>query len=321
MQNLIYIILALLVLILIIFAVFIFLQKEQINRQNIALNSMFLNLNKNLNQIISQNSQNLNFNLKTINQNFIDMTQKVAKIDTFTQISENLQKEIVNFNKIINNQKLRGNFGEFRLENVIKIAYGENSSFYEMQKKLPTGVICDCAFKISNTKILAIDSKFPLSGYEKIITAKDENELKKGQNELIKNMKKHIDDISSKYILPPLTAEYAVLFLPSEAIFVYVCENFTEILEYANAKAVFLSSPTTLLAMLFNIKLFLKDEMISQNLNEIKNAITTLSSEFTMQNELINKLVKISQNFNDISNKIAQNSAKIKANFDKISEI
>lgn len=73
--------------------------------------------------------------------------------------------------------------------------------------------------------------------------------------------------------------------------------------------------------MLFNIKLFLKDEMISQNLNEIKNAITTLSSEFTMQNELINKLVKISQNFNDISNKIAQNSAKIKANFDKISEI
>lgn len=99
MQNLIYIILALLILILIIFAVFIFLQKEQINRQNIALNSMFLNLNKNLNQIISQNSQNLNFNLKTINQNFIDMTQKVAKIDTFTQISENLQKEIVNFIK------------------------------------------------------------------------------------------------------------------------------------------------------------------------------------------------------------------------------
>ena len=56
-------------------------------------------------------------------------------------------------------------------------------------------------------------------------------------------------------------------------------------------------------------------------LEKIKNAITTLSLEFTMQNELINKLVKISQNFNDISNKIAQNSAKIKANFDKISEI
>lgn len=308
------------------------INEQNIKNQNLmsdindSLIDRFFMLNKNLSDTMTNSnlttSNALNSSFVTLDERFQNILEKINELENANTSTISLKDEVIKLNRIFSNQKLRGNYGEFELNKVLNLSYGQNTKFYEIQKKLPNGKIVDVALNLKPNLIIPIDSKFPLTGYERVCNANDDKkELIQANKEFIKDMKKHIDDISSKYILPPYTTEYAVLFIPSEAIFTYICSNLSEIFSYMNEKSIFLASPSTLMALLSSFSLFIKDEKISKEIKTIKTQIFELSKEFETFKKQSKAVANYADKLRDASNTLLNNSEIISNKFDKINKL
>ncbi|CZE47927.1 DNA recombination protein RmuC [Campylobacter geochelonis] len=295
---------------------------------NDAIIDRFFFLNQTLNESINSSNlnttNNLSNGLNSLDTKFKNILEKINELENANESSKSLKDEVMRLNSIFSNQKLRGNFGEFELAKILELSYGENKSFYELQKRFDNNTIVDAVLKIKDGLVLPIDSKFPLANYQRICEACSLNDKKSVQiyeKEFKKDLKRQIDDISLKYILPPQTTEYAVMFIPSEAIFLYICSNLSEVFEYMNQKAVFMASPSTLMALLYSFKTFLRDESISKNANTIKQEIFNLSKDFDKFKEQNKSILNYSTKLKDATTVLNENSEKISSKFDKIKNL
>ena len=175
----------------------------------------------------------------------LKQVQDVQKNQATSKVSLNQMEEyLYRMNMVMTNTKLRGNWGEYQLDMLLSVYCGQNPSIYSMQYTLPNGKIADCAFHLPDTnKVLCIDSKFPMDTYLRPFKM---------------NMKKHIDDVANKYINMD-TMPYALLFVPSEAIYQFVCAKCDDLFTYALQKHVMLVSPTTLVAEVMTLLSSTKD--------------------------------------------------------------
>lgn len=192
-------------------------------------------------------------------------------------------------NVIMTNTKKRGTFGEYQLYHILSLYCGDNQHIYEEQYHLSNGKIGDAALHLpGNTKVLIIDSKFPMENYLKIV---DNPKDISYQNEFKKNVKKHIDDISNKYITEE-TLEEAVMFIPSEAIYLYLCDEYADLYDYAHNKKVLMTSPSTLMGVVFTLINITKDFNRSENIKEIEKQIIKLKSDTDRLDDRYGKVMK-----------------------------
>lgn len=290
-------------------------QESFANDMSDAVIDRFFMMSKNISQTLSSTQTNSANSLNSLDMKFSAILNKMSDLESSNSSVSLLKDEIIKLNKIFSNPKLRGNFGEFELEKILRLSYGENSKFYELQKSYPSGVRVDAALRIKDELFLPIDSKFPLTNYLEIYENGSDTKL------FMNDMKKHINDISTKYISPPNTTEFAIMFMPSEAIFVYVCENLDEILEYAYKKGVFISSPTTIMSLLYSLSVFLKDEQISKNTKVIKQEIYELSNEFKNFRKQNRQALNYATKLRDAIVLIDENSENIADRFDKVANL
>ena len=192
-------------------------------------------------------------------------------------------------NVIMTNTKKRGTFGEYQLYHILSLYCGDNQHIYEEQYHLNNGKIGDAALHLpGNTKVLIIDSKFPMENYLKIV---DNPKDVSYQNEFKKNVKKHIDDISNKYITEE-TLEEAVMFIPSEAIYLYLCDECADLYDYAHNKKVLMTSPSTLMGVVFTLINITKDFNRSENIKEIEKRIIKLKDDTDRLDDRYGKVMK-----------------------------
>ena len=192
-------------------------------------------------------------------------------------------------NVIMTNTKKRGTFGEYQLYHILSLYCGDNQHIYEEQYHLNNGKIGDAALHLpANTKVLIIDSKFPMENYLKIV---DNPKDVSYQNEFKKNVKKHIDDISKKYITEE-TLEEAVMFIPSEAIYLYLCDECADLYDYAHNKKVLMTSPSTLMGVVFTLINITKDFNRSENIKEIEKRIIKLKDDTDRLDDRYGKVMK-----------------------------
>lgn len=236
----------------------------------------FYMLNSSLSKSQQSTQELLQNSLKNIDEGFKIVREKVAGIEHLGEMRESIDE----FSKIFSSQKLRGNFGEFELERVLSVGFGASSGLYELQHRLSNSRIADCALKLADGEIVCIDAKFPLENYKRMIDANDEASIKALAKEFEKDVKKHIADISSRYILPPETLEYAVMFVPAQALFLSITENFG-LLEYALERGVFIASAGTLMPLIYSLKLLTKDANLAKHANEVKAELARLAAEFS----------------------------------------
>ena len=161
------------------------------------------------------------------------------------QSIQKMQTDLSSMNKVMTNTKMRGNWGEYQLQSLLEIYAGQNPEIFSMQYGLKNGKV-----RVAGTdKVLCIDSKFPMENYLRIEEGKNQQEFIR----LFKmNMKKHIDDIASKYISEQ-TVDQAILFIPSESIYQFVCGKCTDTLNYALERHVLMTSPTTLVGVILTL--------------------------------------------------------------------
>jgi len=207
--------------------------------------------------------------LQTTLDNLLEMqvTNTVNK-EALTEIKGNL-KEI---NSIMLNKKSRGNFGEYQLNNLLSIYTGDNQEIFEIQYPLKNGTIADVALHLPDSeKVLCIDSKFPMENFSKLLDEPTDR-IKQQFNS---DIKKHINDIAKKYITSE-TSEYAVMFIPSEAVYFSVCSENSQLIDYAHKNRVLIVCPTTLLGVVFTLVNLTKDFKRSKNMSKIEEAIVSL---------------------------------------------
>lgn len=189
---------------------------------------------------------------------------------------DGLVEDIHDMNAIMTNTKKRGTFGEYQLYHLLSLYCGDNEHIYAQQYHLKNGKIGDAALHLpGDERVLIIDSKFPMENYLKIV---DHPELEIYQKEFKKNVKKHIDDIANKYINEE-TLEEAIMFIPSEAIYLYLCDECADLYEYAHKKRVLMTSPSTLMGVVFTLINITKDFNRSENIKEIEKRIISLKED------------------------------------------
>ena len=204
---------------------------------------------------------------------------------------KNISGDIANFKDILmGNKQARGTFGEKRLEDLVRDIMPPET--YAFQSVLSTGVRPDCVIRLPYPPgDMIIDSKFPLESYNRILENKNDMGARK-QFEL--DVRKHIDAIAEKYVIPGVTAESAMMFIASESIFMELHTSFPDTIEYAAHRKVFIVSPATLWATLNTIRAVLSDIKIKRVANKIKRELDLLLSDLSRLGE---RAAKVDQHF------------------------
>ena len=221
--------------------------------------------------------------------NLFQIQERISLIDRAQQNINHLTENVVDLKNILSNTSKRGRFGEILLENLIKDTLPKE--YYDFQKTLSNNSRVDCMIKISGSlNNLCIDSKFPKESYDKMVKANNKEEKIKLSKSFRLDISNHVLDVKKKYIIPGETAEIALIFIPSEQIYVEIFNLFPEITQTFYDSKIFLISPTTLWIVLNSIESLLKDQKINQNSNIIFQNLKELGKEIIRLEERIKRL-------------------------------
>ena len=299
--------------------------KNDINRN---MNEDFTKLNeqveKRLLMINEKVNERLDQNFEKTNKTFVNVIERLSKIDEAQKKIENLSTDIVSLQSVLTDKKTRGIFGEVNLKHILVSVFGEgNDNIYRLQYTLSTGVIADSVlFAPEPLGTICIDSKFLLEHYHLMVDKKLSLEVRENQEKLFKqDMKKHIDAISSKYIIPGETTDQAILFLPAEAIFAEVNAYHPDIINYAYKKHVWITSPTTLISTLTVIEMIIKNMERDKYTSIIHEELNKLGLEFARYKERWDKLSRSIQAVNKDVENINITSDKITKKFETINRV
>ncbi len=267
-------------------------------------------IDKRMNTINEKVEYRLDKGFKEANTTFISIAKRVEVIDEAQKNIQELSKEMVSLQNILSNNQARGSYGEYQLNQLLYSVYGHNDRLYQTQYTIKDGkevVRADAViFMPEPNGLIAIDSKFPYSAYSKLFDNKDLNQEEDAKliSQFGAEVKKHITDIATKYINPPLTTDYALMFVPSDGILALLHSRLKNVVEYARDKFVTIVSPTTIIPLLSSFKAFVIDSE--------RNKYTKLITE-----ELI-KLGKEFRRFNDDWGKLSRAIDSVKKNSDSV---
>jgi DNA recombination protein RmuC len=274
-----------------------------------------------LEEISGKVTERLDEGFKKTNDTFVRVMERLATIDKAQEKIDGLTTNVVSLQALLGDKRSRGAFGEVQLEGLIRNVMPNGT--YEMQYSLPNGTRVDCAlFLPEPTGMVAVDSKFPLENYHRIYeSGVTDAEKITAQRQFKADVKKHVDDIASKYIIADLTSDGAVMFIPAEAVFAEIHANHRDIVDYAMAKNVWVVSPTTLMAVLNTARAVLKDVETRKQVHIIKEELGKLGKEFGRFDTRMKKLADHIRLAHEDALDVQTTSQKISRRFSQIERV
>jgi len=231
---------------------------------------------------LQENTKQLNERLDTAARVIRDVEKEVGQM---SEIGRNM-RELQDFLK---SPKLRGNIGEQVLKDLIAQMFPKSS--FHLQYEFKSGEKVDAAIQ-TDAGILSIDSKFPMENYQKMVKTTDTKEKEMFEKEFIRDVKKHIDAISKKYILPSEgTMDFALMYIPSESVY-YEVVNQLDTLDYARRLRVYMVSPSTLYAHLQTILLSFEGKKIESKSKELFTLLRSIQIDYEKIDENMSTLGK-----------------------------
>lgn len=287
--------------------------KKPVQDQSVSLFQQQLeNLRENLRQTLVDNTNQVTLQLKNnieamLNTNktvgdrldtaakvVSDLSVKMTKVEDVSKRMLEVGKDIASLQQILKAPKLRGSFGEYLLADLLSQMLPQDN--YELQYGFKNGERVDAVIKTAQG-IVPIDAKFPLESFQRLIATNDEDEKKQHRKEFITQVKKHITDISQKYIKPGEgTFDFALMYIPAENVYYEVItkgEEFAEtttIAEFAFAKKVFPVSPNSFYAYLNTILVGLRGMQVEKNVKKILVELGRLKKRFDAFTEDFDKI-------------------------------
>jgi DNA recombination protein RmuC len=266
---------------------------------------------KHLLQWLQSMQESMERSTSSVNSSLMQNSQALnERLDNAARVIANVQKEIGQMSEIgrsmkelqdfLRSPKLRGNMGEQILKELLGQMLPKSS--FHLQYPFKNGTIVDAAIK-TEAGIIPVDSKFPLEAYRKMQSANDDAEKLIGEKQFLSDVKKHIDSIGKKYIVPSEgTIDYALMYVPSESVY-YEMINHVALYEYASQKRVLPVSPMTFYAYLRAILMGFEGQKISQKAHEILQSLKAIQSDYVRVDD---QLMKLSKHIHNSSNMMAE---------------
>jgi|TARA_B100000287_G_scaffold398732_1_gene416363 DNA recombination protein RmuC len=259
--------------------------KFLLERQENLEKSLLELIEKNFGVIDSKFEKSSNENSSNLNQ----IKERIAIIDRAQQNISGLTENVIDLKNILSNTSQRGRFGEIILENLISDYLPKKN--YEFQKTLSNNCRVDCILKTTGSlNNLCIDAKFPRESYEKIINSKNREEKIKNIKLFKSDISNHIFDVKNKYIIPGETSDIALVFIPSEQIYLEIFNIIPDLSKKFYEYKTFLISPTTLWIVLNYMVNIIKDYKISENSQIIYEHLKDLTNEISRLESRVKKM-------------------------------
>lgn len=311
------------------------LKIKQVEAQNSALaqqQQLFLNsqnemraqlttIFKTVNDGMLNNQKNISQQLQNSNTVISDIQKQLGNLQATTKNIQEISKDISSLQEILQAPKLRGNLGEYLLEELLKDIFPMNN--YQMQHTFRNGKQVDAIIKLGDG-IVPIDSKFPLESFQRFIATDDPTEKRRNKKEFIDSVKKRIDEIASKYINPEEgTFDFAMMYIPAENVFyeTIITDSFSKneyaIFNYAIQKHVIPVSPNSfyayLMALVYGLKGFKIEQQAKTIIGELSNVQQSFSkfyADFTLVGKHLtnatNKFAETTKQADKFNTKIGQ---------------
>ena len=217
-----------------------------------------------------------------------DLAARLAVIDRAQANIMELSGQVVGLQNILSNKQARGAFGEVQLQDLVSDALAPDS--YEFQARVGGGR-ADCLLKLPMPPgSIAIDAKFPLESYRALRQAQSDAELIAARRGFDQALRKHVKDIRERYIVPGETAESALMFLPSEAVYAELYANFANVVEESYRARVWIVSPTTMMALLNTVRAVLRDVEMRKEAGLIKVEVDKMLEDVRRLDDRVEKL-------------------------------
>ncbi len=274
-----------------------------------------------LEQISGKVAERLDEGFKKTNETFTNVMTRLATIDEAQKKIDGLTTNMVSLQNLLGDKRSRGAFGEVQLEGLVRNILPPDA--YEFQAKLSNNNRVDCLLILpAPTGKVPVDAKFPLENYHRMLN----NDLAESDKVLARrqfkaDIKKHIDDISSKYLIAHETSDGAVMFVPAEAVFAEIHAYHSDLVEYAMHQHVWIVSPTTLMAVLNTARAVMKDVQMREQVHIIQSELGKLSVDFKRFDERMKKLADNIRKAHDEAGQVEISSRKISDHFAKIEAV
>ncbi|AGM24993.1 DNA recombination protein RmuC [Spiroplasma chrysopicola] len=224
----------------------------------------------------------LNTQGQSVAKSLTDVLNNLTVLAKSTNTLEEVEKKVRSLNDIfLNNSKKRGNLGEYSLEKILADMYGENQNIWQRQYKLPNGGLVDAVLKTQGEKEdIAIDAKFSFTNYNKYLEETEKTNQDRYLIAFKNDLKVRVNEVA-KYINPENSISSAIMFIPSENVFSFVYAQFPdELISYAFKQKVWITSPTTLSAILFIIEKHSREIAFNKSIEVIRKNLINIKGEF-----------------------------------------
>lgn len=298
--------------------------KEGLNKKiSESFEALNMKIESQMQKINQKVEMRLDEGFEKTNKTFTSIVERLSKIDEAQKNIEKLSTDVVSLQNVLTDKKSRGTFGEVQLNQILQSIFGDKEDHYSLQHTLSNGKMVDALLHIPDPMgDLAVDSKFPLENYQRMVDRDSSEELRKVATRKFKtDLKKHIDDIAIKYIIPNETSDQAVMFIPAEAIFAELNAYHQDIIDYAQSRRVWLASPTTLMSMLTTVQILLKNIERDKYAKEIQEELIKLGTEFSRYQTRWDTLSKSIDRVSNSVKEIHTTSSKIGKRFEEISHV
>ena len=268
-------------------------QTQLIQSLETRLATVQLQMQQQLSQMQERTNQSLHGSAQRTTTSLTQLQERLAAIDKAQDNITKLSGDVLSLQDILSNKQTRGAFGEIQLNDIVYKALPSDS--YTMQKTLSNGRRADCLIHLPNPPgPIVIDAKFPLEAYEALHRASTDWELKSAVANMRTSVRKHIRDIADKYILDGETADGALMFLPSEAVYAELHANFPELVREGFDARVWIVSPTTCMATLNTMRAILKDARMREQAGEIRKTLRLLHRDVEL---VVTRVAKLDTHF------------------------
>ena len=274
-----------------------------------------------LNEISGKVAERLDEGFKKTNETFTSVMTRLAVIDEAQKKIESLASNVVSLQEILGDKRSRGAFGEVQLEALVRNSLPPDA--YAFQHTLKSGARVDCVLILPEpTGTVCVDSKFPLENYSRMFDDQlQQAERDAARRQFKADVKKHVDDIAAKYIVAGETSDGAVMFLPAEAVFADIHAYHPDLVEHSQKKRVWLTSPTTLMAVLNTARAVIRDSETRRMAHVIKDELSKLAKDFFRFDERMKKLAAHIEQANKDVSEVRISSDKISRRFQQIERV
>ncbi len=278
-----------------------------------SVNQRLESLAKRLGDGLSEHTRHTGETLKGLHE-------RLAVIDTAQKNITDLSQQMVGLQDILSNKQARGAFGQAQMEAIVRDLLPPSA--YEFQAQLSNGTRVDCLVKLPQPSgDIGIDSKFPLEAYRAIQAAADDNATVQARRAFSRDVGKHVKDIAEKYIVSGETADWAIMFLPSEAIYAELEVNFSNLVEEARRRRVGVVSPNTLMGTLITLCSILRDAQMKEQAGLIQKQVEMMMNDVRLLGERVGKLKTHFRQANEDIEEIETSNRRISERGQKIKDV